>query len=525
MLQPADFLKRNAALYPDRLAIVAQGTEVTYRRLDELSCRIASALRQSGIGRGDRVTCLLGNNGAFAVLFHALLKLGAVAVPLSKRLLADDVAFMVERTRAKALFFDSDKADCVREAASLCSFGGLLVQCGSDDDRFALPWNRFKCIADEVDAETLSGYASPSDESLIMFTSGTTGRPKAVVKTAEMVQMLFTIQLVEGHSYRHQPPVLYTQAPLFHMGGLCAMLKICAMEGTLVLESHFDPELIYHLMETYRVDQLYMIPPALFTRLYEHPARQGRTYPQVTEVQCAGGRTRDCDREAIFSLFPAAHLRTSFGSSECAMATVDYYTKSEYEEHPDRTLSVGRPCAFVTIKIVDEQGHIVPDGEPGEALLKSPTLFSCYLDQPLETANAFDGEGFFHTHDILYRAPEGFYVFVDRINDMIKTGGENVYAVEVERALQKMDGIVDCAVVGLEDNLYGESIAAAIVLDEDAAGSFTPDGLIEHCRSHLAGFKKPRYLAIVDELPRNALGKVQKNVIRQQRDQFRQIAS
>lgn len=499
---------------------------MTYAQL-EIQARIAAkALHRLGVAHGDHVAFLIGNNVVFPVLFQALMKLGAVAVPLNKRLPAEDVAYMARHVNARALIFDSDMETVLSQAMERCGFSSTLMVCNGETFLPAIPWDGLVIpTCDKENAEEGCGYSSPDDESLVLFTSGTTGRPKAVVRTAEAVSMLATVQLIEGHSHEGTVDVLYTQAPLYHMGGLCAMLKTCATSGTLIAESHFDPATVLDLVERYSVNQLYMIPPALFSRLYDVEQHSGRTFPGVLETQCAGGRTRECDWKAVFALFPNARVRVSFGSTETGMTCTSYFTKNQYAERPERGRAVGSINAFVTMKLVDEEGEPVPAGQPGEALVKSPAAFSGYRDLPLATAEAFDEDGFFRTGDMLYLDEEGCYVFVDRMSDMIKTGGENVFAAEVEQVVQQFPAIEDCAVVGVDDDRYGEGIAAAIVLEPKAADSFSPDALIAFCKEHMASFKKPRYLAIMDEIPRNSLGKVQKNELRARRGEFNLVAS
>lgn len=523
MYQPSDFLTRDATMFPDRRALAAQETELTYAQLDAAAGKVAGSLRERGVTPGVKVAYLLDNGTASVVLFQALMKLGAVAVPLNKRLLADDVAYMVESVDVRVLIFDSNVEGVVAEAVESCKFSGLLVACGDTTVLSALSWNELESSSDDGRAR-FEGYASPNEDALIMFTSGTTGRPKAVVRTAEMVSMLSAVQLVEGHSHESETVALYTQAPLYHMGGFLAMLKTIATGGTLVIESHFDPATVFNLIERYSVNQLYMIPPTLFSRLYDAESRAGRSFPSVFEAQCAGGRAHERDRDAAFSLFPHARIRTSFGSSETGMICTSYFSKSQCEERPMRASTVGTANAFVAIKLVDEHGNPVPDGQPGEALVKSPQVFAGYAGLPIETARVFDEDGFFRTGDVLYLDEEGLYVFVDRMKDMIKTGGENVYAIEVERVVQQFPGVEDCAVIGVDDDRYGESIAAAIVLTPEAAERFSPGTLIEFCKARMASYKKPRYLAILDEIPRNSLGKIQKNELRARQDEFEPIA-
>ena len=523
MYQPFDLIARNAAMYPERIAVISNDVAYTYRYLHEQSNAVACALQDKGIGKGDAVTFILGNSEAFVILFWGLMKLGAVAVPLNKRLNSDDVAYMMDCVSAKAMFVDADALDKTLVAIDAIGFAGLLVVYGDQACDAAAGWNDF-AASGQGQTHPLEGYTTESDHTVITFTSGTTSKAKPVVRDVAGLNAMIVAQTIEGHSFEKGVEVLYTQAPLFHLGGFGAMLKITAMGGTLALARHFEPARIFELIEHCGVTQLYMIPPSLFARLAEHDSRQGRVYPGVREVQCAGGRTTDRDRKAIFDLFPNTNVRTSFGSSETGMPVSAHFNTRQLKEHPSRSATCGLLNPFVTLRLVDEQGRDVPQGTPGEAIVKSPMNFREYLGMPAETAKALDGEGFFHTGDMLYQDAEGYYVFADRIKDMIKTGGENVFSIEVEKIILRYPGIKECSVVGLEDDLFGEAVAAAIVLASDAAATFSKADFLDYCKKHMASFKKPRYLAILDSIPRNSLGKPQKRELRARRKDFEPLS-
>lgn len=306
------------------------------------------------------------------------------------------------------------------------------------------------------------------------------------------------------------------------MGGFLVMLKMCSLGGTLVLESHFHPEAIFSLIEKYGVTQVYMIPPALFYNMATSAARRGRTFPSVREIQCAGGRKRDQDVVAAFDLFPHALLRVSFGSSETGMSCTTYFTKEECLENPARALSLGTPNAYVSMKLLDDNKEPVQPGSPGRAWIKSPMNFDRYGNLPQATADAFDAEGYFDSGDILKEGSEGLYEFVDRAHDMIKTGGENVYAREVELVVTAFPGIQECVAIAIPDHKYGEAIGVAIVVDKDCR-QLNYEELLSYCKKKMASFKKPRYALLVDEIPRNALGKIQKNELRARAHEFEPI--
>lgn len=531
MFRPSDFLQRNAVIHPERLALVASGKEMTYAELDCLASRLAYALKDKGLKTGDHIAYLLGNNCAAVILFQAILKLGAVAVPLNKRLNASDIAFMLDEISARALFFDLDMAKQVHEAIAISHPLDLCVYHSKQGFREkrrltgTISWHDLMNSVSTREAKNevpWPGHEREDSDALVLFTSGTTGNPKAVIRNAEQLSMLAISQLIEGHSMKWGVEVLYTQAPVYHMGGFLVMLKMCSMGGTLILESHFHPETIFSLIEKYDVTQMYMIPPALFYKMATSDARCGRTFPHVREAQCAGGRKREQDIAAVFGLFPNALLRVSFGSSETGMTCTTYFTKEECLENPTRALSLGTPNACVSLKLLGDNREPVQPGSPGRAWIKSPMNFDRYGNLPRATMGAFDSEGYFDTGDILKETSEGLFEFVDRACDMIKTGGENVYAREVELVVAAFPGIQECVAIAVPDDKYGEAIGIAIVTDGDCL-QLDYEKLVSHCKKRMASFKKPRYALRVDEIPRNALGKIQKNELRARIDEFELI--
>ena len=524
MFGPASFIKRCSLLYPNRLALVSMDKTYTYRQIDELSDCFARGLVRRGVKQGDRVAYLLGNNPASVVTYQAIQRIGAVAAPINKRLLGLEIGDILRRVKAAALVFDDDVSDKVRAAVYGSGFEGLLVLVGSGRAELkAVPWAEVKDEGVLAGGEDVleSVVVSPADESLILFSSSSTGAPKAAMRTAETVSMLSYVQVADGGEDQSFQQVVYTQAPLYHLGGFLCMLKVMATGSTLVMESHFNPERIFSLVEQYGVTQLYMIPPVLFSRLAVSEARRGRSFPAVRQAQCAGGRTTPHDVDAIFDLFPNCRLRVSFGSTESGAVSTAYIDKQGYLACPSLAYSAGFANMATEIRLESPDGQEVKAGEVGELLVRSPMLFSGYLDDAgvCQRPEALRDDGFFETGDLMIRNQQGLYVFMDRLKDMVKTGGENVCATTVESVVCQYPGIAECAVIGVPDEMYGEGVAAAVVME---AGVSPVDGrdLREFCRSYLSGFSIPRYVGVMDELPRNSVGKVQKRALKEMTDLF-----
>ena len=318
------------------------------------------------------------------------------------------------------------------------------------------------------------------------------------------------LALESGGCSKHE--IMLTTSPFYHTGGLMCILKMAALAGTVVLVERFDAPAVLDMIERYEVTQLLMVPPVVYRRLTSCPKRADLTLPSVRDVLISGGR---CDlgyARSIFELFPNARLRFSWGSTEACSITSIALDKTTLERRPELVSTVGTVNALVEVKLVDERGQDVKDGEVGEGLVRSPMVFQGYLGNVKESGQDVLAGGWLRTGDLLKRDAEGYYYLVDRLKDVIKTGGENVYALEIERVLLEHPYIADCAVVGVYDEVYEEGIAAAIVLEPGR--TLDPDDLISFCRSHLPGYKKPRYWAVLDALPVNSIGKVQKAELR-----------
>ena len=506
MYQFGYFLIRNAQVHPERLAFVCLGKQYTWSELNREVNKLANSMKAIGIGKGDRVAYMMRNCAEAFLTFLATQKLGACAAPINTHFLSGEISRIMDVIDCTAVVFQSDFSDTIHEAQNIygkCKYSIVFGEAGPGE------YDLTKLLEEGSEEEAQENLTA-DDESIIIFTSGTTGTSKAALRTQSMNREYGLMLAIENDNY-HRPEVALTHAPFFHTASLSILIKMMALCGTYVLVNKVDPEFIFSQIEEYHVTQMLMVPPLLYMRLYESMIWKERDVSSVREAQFTGGKCSVDYVNKICEMFPNARLRPSYGSTETCAPCSAVLPREMLLEHQELITTVGRINANCELKIVDEQGNEVPIGEVGEAIVRSPMLFKGYIKNP-ELNKKVLVDGWFHTEDLMKRDANGFYWLVDRKKDMVKTGGENVYAQEVEDVLRNHPSIFDCAIIGVEDERFGEAVAAAIIINEGM--SLTDAELIEYCRKMLPSYKKPRYVAYVKELPHNVTGKIQKSVLR-----------
>ncbi len=510
MLEYSNLLLDNVRNHPDRLAVVSRHRMLTYPELNQESNWVANALRKKGIGKGDRLALLGRNSVEWVVIWQACQKLGVVVVPLHSRLTTEEFVYVLTVAQCSALIYGKSFSEAAAEMIANVHTLRLVTcyqegsSCGAD------VWQSAFGGLDDSEAKI---SLSSNDPALILFTSGTTCRAKGVIRTQEMI-VLHAITLALENDNTQLPTVMMTLAPLYHSGGLLCLLKMSLLGGTLLVNDRFEPSEILDLIEQYHVTQLMLLPPITYERLYACKDWSQRDLSSVNEVCISAGRCTCEFAFHIFEMFPNCHLRPSWGATETCSVTGAHLTREALEADPGLINCVGSVNAMTEIRIVNEQGQDVPEGMVGEALVRSPMVFSGYLGGTNSPEAIFLDGGWFRTGDLMRMDPKTrYYYFMDRRKDMIKTGGENVYAPEIERVIQEHPAVSDCAVIGVPDPRFDEGIAVAVVLYPGS--KLTGEELTEFCKARLPSFKKPRYLAILDKLPVNSVGKVQKNRLRE----------
>ncbi|MFC5137328.1 AMP-binding protein [Actinomycetospora rhizophila] len=485
----ADWIARRARRRPGHTALVdvATGARHDYATLDRRVGARAAALAALGVGVGARVALLGENSAAYLEWLFGAARIGAVAVPVNHRLAPAEVAHVLGDSGATVLVRST--AFATLADASLAALTGpapAVVELGAEPG------------TDTVAAHPAAG----DDPCVIMYTSGTTGVPKGAVLTHD--NMLWNaINMVTAGPGIGGADVTIAAAPLFHIGALgLSALPLLYAGGTVVVVPAFDPAAFAALLAAEGVTTQFLVP-AMWAALTRLPS-----LPDLPDLRWAISGGAPCPVTVIEHFTGLGWTFTEgFGMTELSPAAL-FLDAADVLTHAG---SVGRPFLHVDARLVAPNGEDVGVGEVGELVLRGPTVFAGYWNRPEATAEVLRN-GWFHSGDLGVRDAEGFVTLVDRKKDMIITGGENVYPVEVEQVLHRHPAVADVAVVGVGDAQWGETVLAVVV----AAGPLDPDDVIAFARERIAHFKAPRRVEVVEELPRNATGKLLKRVLREQ---------
>lgn len=493
-------LEHHAQRTPRHPVAVYDDQVVTYAEMAEQVARVAAGLRARGVGEGDVVALLAYNCTEFLTAIFAANHLGAVAMPINWRLAAPELRFILEHSEARALVCDAELLGLGDEGSTGLDL--VRVVLGTT----AVPgWERFADLADASAPVTTHVAARTDDVHRLMYTSGTTGRPKGVMITHANLAWKNAAHVAElGFT---AADVGLACGPLYHVGALdLVTTSMIAVGATTVIHRTFDAARVVDDIERLGITAIWAAP-AMVRGILDVPGVERRDLSSVRILIAGGEKMPIPFIERLRTTFPSCWFADAYGLTE----TVSGDTFLDRESTITKLGSVGRPCPYLQVDLWDEHGRSVPAGEQGEIVLRGPKVFAGYWRDPEATATAFAG-GWFHTGDVGVRDDDGYLFVVDRLKDLIISGGENIASSEVERVLYEHEAVLEVAVVGRPDERWGEVPVAFVVLQQDATA--TPEELVEHCRGQLAKFKVPQAVVLVDELPRNPSGKVLKRELR-----------
>lgn len=491
-----DHIRRRAAAWPDREALVWRGRGLSYARLLDRIDRARAALAAAGVQPGQPVALLLGNSDLYVVWYLAALDLGAIAVPLNTRLAPREAAYILRHSQAVLLLTEPAFADLLAELATAHGMAVATLTLDPRDPESGL-----------TDARAAAAPAlGPDAPAAVYYTSGTTGRPKGVVHTHASL-LAITLQSPPAWEYDHDGLRMLAVTPLFHIAAHTAFFPALMLGGTLVVDT-YDTAGTLELIRDGAITAVFAVPSILLL-LVDAARMRSVTLDRVRTVMFGAAPMTISKLGDVQGLFPNAGLVHGMGQTESGGTLVTLPSVAAFA----RAGSVGTALAGVEVAIFDDHDRPVPPGTVGELVARGPNLMQGYLRNDAATRDTLRG-GWLHTGDLGFQDPDGLVTLVDRKKDMIIRGGENIYCSEVEQVLLRHPAIKAAAVVGQPDALFGEQVAAFLVADP---GLPRPgeDEIAAHCRGQLADYKVPVTLRFVDELPLTATGKIRKVDLRQ----------
>ncbi|NJD33037.1 MAG: AMP-binding protein [Gammaproteobacteria bacterium] len=494
----------------DRVAITDGPRSFTYRELGDQALRLANALQALGLGRGDRVAFLMANCAEYVACEYAVARIGATRVPLAVLLGNDDHAYMMNFARCRALVYHAKFAARVAAVAPGLESVEHFVRVGATTE--PLPHGHLSLDGLLARHAPAPGHVAvdPEDIAGIYFTGGTTGRPKGVMLSHRSWFHTYYTELLDFSVGWHEVFVFAT--PMTHAAG-CLLLPVLLRQGRCVLLERFEPETLLATIAAERATATLLVPTMIYL-LLDHPRRGAHDLSSLRNVLYgAAAIAPERLRQALESFGPV--LTQFFGQTEAPMALTALPREAHLVDGrpagDDVLASAGRPTYPTAIRLVDETGRDVADGEPGELIARAPNVMSGYLDDPVATSAALR-DGWLHTGDVARRSADGLITIVDRRKDVIISGGFNVYPREVEDVLFQHPAVRQAAVVGVPHEKWGEEVRALVVLQEGVA----PDAaaLVEFVRARKGSVAAPKSIEFTDAIPLTPLGKVDRKAIR-----------
>ncbi len=510
VLNVGEVLSVNAQLYPNRVAVRDLRRSLTYAQFEERANRLANAFAGLGLGKGDRVAIYAHNCLEWMEIYAACAKSGVVAVPVNFRLTAPEVRTIIEDCGAAVLLVGADLVDVVASLraalplrpAAYVQIGGERLQRGFRDYEDLLSFGSPRRPRTKV---------RPEDTWTLMYTSGTTGKPKGAIRSHQSYALFYLLNAIEfGFG---AGDVGLAVMPLCHVNSVFYSFVFTYLGASVCVYDRkgFDPEHLLRVLAEERITFTSLVPTH-YTMMLELPAavRAGQELRHVSKLLISSAPARRDTKLAIMESFPNSRLFEAYGSTEAGLVTL-----LRPEQQFEKLGSIGREIIGTgRVKLLDTEGLEVPDGEVGELFARTPTAFDGYWNQPQATERAF-WDGYCSAGDLARRDADGFYTLVDRKSNMIISGGEKVYPSEVELVLAAHPDVSAVAVIGVPDVKWGEAVAAVVVPREGT--SPTVSALVEFARSQLAGYKCPRQVTFVTEaeMPRTATGKLLHRVLRE----------
>ncbi len=498
----AHFLDMAAACYPEKRAVICEGHTITYgvlkRRADELS----AALMCRGVTNGTPVAILASNSIEYVEIIFALMKIGAVAMPLNLRLKKEEIEVLLQHAEPTVLFCEASLQELVPSSAH------YLLHSISINGKQPLATTQYEELFEPAPRAEVMPVVSAEDPAALIYTAGTTDEPKGVLLTHENL-IWNTLNYSAALGYSPQDIEL-APTPLFHTSTFGRIFTYVFNAMTCILLSKFNAAECLSIIEKEQVTSITQAP-TMYRMMLDAQSQGAWDTRSVKRAVTGAAPMSKETKESLKTLFPRAGFFDLYGLTE-ASPGVSILTADDFHRKPE---SVGRPMLSVEVRVAGPDDQTLAPGETGEILCRGPNIMREYYKAPRATARALR-HGWLHTGDTGWIDADGFIHISGRLKDIIISGGMNIYPGDVEAALMQHPAVQEAAVIGTEDELWGEKVTAFVVLKKNT--SCTAQLLIDFCRGRLAAFKCPRSVVFIPELPRNAAQKVMKQELKKQQD-------
>jgi long-chain acyl-CoA synthetase len=510
MLRAGHMLSWPAERYPDKVAITYQGRHMTFREVETRVNRLANGLMALGWQRGDRVAALLDNSPRAVEVRFALMKAGLCMVALNVRQAAAEHAYIINHSDSSLLILDATYLPVWEQIKTQCPDVRQVMVASSEDPGHYLSYEQVLATASDAAPQVMVAL---DDLERIAYTSGTTGRPKGIMKTIGNDLARMRIDFMNEDRLTTADDVMLNVAPFTHAARVFFRKHYLKGARNIIL-ARFREEDVLETVQQERVTTA-MFVPTMLIRLVLHPKVHAYDVSSLQRI-FFGTAPMPVDKFKQAIRIFGNIFRQNYGLSEVTqpvtcLCPADIAIDGT-ATHLRRLASAGRPAIGVEVRIGHEHSEVAPE-EEGEILIRGETVMPGYWKDPEATQQVIDAAGWLHTGDIGRRDDEGYIYIVDRKKDMIISGGFNIYPREVERVIEGHEGVRDVAVIGVPDAMWGEAVKAVVVLRPGAR--VTEAELIDLCKSHIASYKKPQSVDIVDALPKNFQGKILKRVLRE----------
>ena len=506
-------LKMNALNYPDKLGWQDKNNEFNFKDWNDRSCRFANGLKELGVGHKDTFAVIAYNRGEWMDMYAGCAKGGQIAVPIMFRLAATNIEYIVNHSECKAFIVEAsfvEMIDSIRDKLSVPQNAYIYMGDGPVPDGY-VDFEQWLSKSSPDEPDTMVDSA---DIWTIMYTSGTTGRPKGVMRTHESTVAQYYLHDV-NQGVRPTDKVMLVM-PMCHINSIFYSFAYTLVSAPVFVYNmiSFDPEDLLRTIDEYKITFTSLVPTHYIMILaLPDDVKNDIDVSSIRQLLVSSAPARKDLKVAIMDYFKNAELWEAYGSTEGGLVTL-----LRPEDQFKKLGSIGKEI-FGTdrIRVLDEDRNEVPDGEVGELFYRTPMLFKQYLKEPEKTKEAFEGE-WSSAGDMVKRDEDGYYTLVDRKANMIITGGENVYPSEVEEVVGSHEAVQDVAVIGIPDDKWGEAIKAVVVLSAGyEPGDDLAKEILDFCRGKIAGYKRPKTMDFLkdDEMPRTPTGKILHRILRE----------